>query len=363
MQNEAEKEVTDLVSVPDKDTALDVFKAEQGLDPYLETIRAEVDRFIEAQPPLDTAKGRKAYASMAYKITRSRTAIDGLGKELVADLKQLPKTIDAERKRWRDTLDAWRDEVRGPLNEWEAVEEQRRREHEDGIARLREMAEGLEEADSQRLKVILEDADGTRVDESWEEYEAEAHRVKETSVKSLRAALLRLEKYEAEQAELARLRAEKEEQERKDREEKIAKEAEERAKRQADEAARAEREAGARREQAAKDEAAHKEREAKESAERREREHHEAIEKTKREAEQERQRIKDDHRRREEERLTEERREKEEAAKRQADKQHKGRVNREAMQAMIDGGMTEDCAKQAITMIAKGQVPNITVNY
>ena len=352
MSKVADKEMTDLVSVPAKDTALEVFKTDKGLDPYLVKIRGEVDAFLASSPSLDTNKGRQSYASLAHKIARSKTAVDNVGKDLVADLKKLPKTIDAERKRWRDTLDGWRDEVRGPLNEWEAVEERRCADHLGGIDRLRDLAGVIGDADANGCKALLAEAEGTIVDESWQEYETEAHRVKETSVKSLRAALLRMEKHEAEQAELARLRAEAEEREQKDRDERIARDAEERAKRQADEAARAEREAGARREQ-----------EAIEKAERREREHQEAIEKAKREAEQERLRINDDHRRREEERLALARREKEAAAKRQADKQHKGRINRAAIHAMIDGGMNEDCAEQAITMIATGNVPSVTINY
>lgn len=348
----AEKPQTELVTVPAKETALAVFKEDQGLDPYLKTIRQEVDAFLAEPPSIDTNKGRQAYASMAHKIARSKTAIDGVGKELVADLKELPKKIDAERKRWRDTLDSWRDEVRGPLNEWEAAEERRRAEHEGSIARLRELAEGLDEIDSQGLKTLLAEVEGMHIDQAWEEYEAEAHRVKEVSVTTLRVALQKREQYEAEQAELARLRAEAEAREQKEREERIAREAEERARREADERAQAEREAAARREQ-----------EAKEAAERREREHQEAIEKAKREAEEEQERIRAEHRRMEEERLAEQRRQEAEAAQRQANKEHRARVNRTAMQAMIDGGMPADCAKQAVTLIAKGEVPAVTINY
>jgi hypothetical protein len=71
-----EKESTELVTVPAKETALEVFKAEQGLDPYLETIRAEVDAFLASPPTLDTNKGRQAYTSMAHKIARSKAAIE-----------------------------------------------------------------------------------------------------------------------------------------------------------------------------------------------------------------------------------------------------------------------------------------------
>lgn len=363
MTTVAEKDKAELVTVPAKETALEVFKAEQGLDPYLIKIRGEVDAFLASPPALTTNKGRQAYASMAHKIARSKTAIDNVGKELVADLKQLPKTIDAERKRWRDTLDGWRDEVRGPLNDWEAAEEARKERHESRTEALKSHLTLADGETSEMIAELIDQAEKTKVDESWEEYEAEAHRVKEYVVTSLRVALKKEQEHEAEQAELARLRAEQEAREQKEREERIAREAEERARREAEEAAQAERDAVARREQAARDEAARKEREAKEAAERREREHQEAMAKAKREAEQERQRIEDEHRRREEARLAEERRQQDEAAQRQANKEHRARINRAAMQAMIDGGMPEDCAKQAITLIAKGQVPNVTINY
>ncbi|WP_413616446.1 hypothetical protein MRB56_09265 [Halomonas cupida] len=348
----AEKESTELVTVPAKETALEVFKAEQGLDPYLQSIRGEVDKFLSEPPTLETATGRKSYASMAHKIARSKTAIDNVGKELVADLKELPKKIDAERKRWRDTLDEWKDEVRGPLTQWEEAEELRKFTHEQAVATLKDLADGSYEVTSQVIADRLAAAEGTKVDEAWEEYEAEAHRVKEYAVTTLRVALERQQKAEAELAELERLRQEQAAREQKEREERIAREAEERARREAEEAAQAERDAVARREA-----------EAKAAAEQREREHQKAIERQRREAEQERQRIEDDHRRREEARLAEERRQQEEAEKRQADKEHRGRVNREALKAMIDGGMPEDCAKTAITLIAKGQIPSISINY
>ena len=80
MTEVAEKESAELVIVPSKETALEVFKAEQGLDPYLQTIRQELDAFLASPPSLDTATGRKAYASMAFKIARSKTAIDKVGQ-------------------------------------------------------------------------------------------------------------------------------------------------------------------------------------------------------------------------------------------------------------------------------------------
>lgn len=373
MTEVAEKESTELVIVPSKETALEVFKADKGLDPYLATIRQELDAFLANPPGLDTASGRKAYASMAFKIARSKTAIDKVGQELVADLKQLPKTIDAERKRWRDQLDEWRDEARGPLNDWEAAEEARKARHNDRIENIRQYEE-FETLSAAGLEVQLANLEEVTVDGSLEEYEAEAHRAKDKALKLLRAAIEAKRAREAEQAELERLRQEAAEREQREREERIAREAEERVRREAEQKAQAEREAVAQREQQARDEAARKDREAKEAAERREREYQEGIAKAKRDAELAAQRIQEEHDRKERERIAEqqrqeqarldaERRQQEEVARRQADKEHRGTINRTAMQAMIDGGMPEECAKQAITLIARGQVPGITINY
>ncbi|MEN1416849.1 hypothetical protein AAIG96_33910, partial [Pseudomonas aeruginosa] len=52
-----------------------------------------------------------------------------------------------------------------------------------------------------------------------------------------------------------------------------------------------------------------------------------------------------------------------EAAAREADKAHKKAINNEALAALIAGGMPEECAKQAITLIAQRKVPHITINY
>ncbi|WP_343075403.1 hypothetical protein [Pseudomonas sp. AF32] len=48
---------------------------------------------------------------------------------------------------------------------------------------------------------------------------------------------------------------------------------------------------------------------------------------------------------------------------READKAHKTKINRAALEAFIAGGMTEECAKQAITLIAQRKIPAISIQY
>lgn len=105
-----------LVAVETLPAAAELFRP-GGVDAVIELIREQV---IGHVPVLDTAAGRKAIASRAYKVAQSKVVIDNLGKELVADLKKECAKVDAERKRARDTLDALRDEVRRPLDEYEA---------------------------------------------------------------------------------------------------------------------------------------------------------------------------------------------------------------------------------------------------
>ncbi|WP_312155326.1 hypothetical protein, partial [Pseudomonas sp.] len=249
---------TELAAVPPKETALQVFQAPNGLEPYLQKIRDEIDAFV---PDISTRKGREAIASIAYKVARSKTALDNVGKELVADLKEIPKKIDAERKRMRDTLDAWQEEVRRPLNDWQAAEDARVDRHQARIQQMRDLVD-VETLFAEGIRLKISNAEAVVIDEGFEEFEAEAHQVKAKTLESLRASLAKQEKHEAEQAELTRLRREADERAEQDRI-RLAQEAAVEAERQrVAREQQAERDATAKREQDLKDQAAAQEREA-----------------------------------------------------------------------------------------------------
>lgn len=351
---------TDLAILPSQETALSVYQTPQGLDPYIEKVRAEVSGHV---PDLTTRKGREEIASLAFKVRKSKTALDSLGKKLVDDLKEIPKKIDAERKRMRDALDALAEEVRHPLTEWEEADEERIAKHKSGIEWFSLRAEENRDLDSSEIKASLAEVDARIVDESWEEFEAEAHRAKAKAIESLTAALAAREKYEAEQAELAELRRKQAEQEQKDREAEIARQAAEKAKADAEAAAQAERDAAARREAQAKAAAEQAEREKLEAIERQK--HAEArAEAEKLAAEKRAQEAAESARLAEIER---QRREKEQAEaeqrEREADKKHKAAVNNAALAAFVAKGLPEDCAKKTVVLIAKGEIPGIKIQY
>lgn len=353
-------EVLDLTELPPAETALQIYQTANGLDPYIQRIRQEVTGH---EPDLKTKKGRDAIASRAFKVRKIKTALDGLGKEQVDRLKEIPKLIDAERKRMRDELDALADEVRKPLTEWEEAEANRIAMHRNGLESMASQAREVGALNSDALRLRIESVETEVIGKSWEEFEAEAHRVKAKALEILNAALAERQKYEAEQAELAELRRKQAEQEQKDREAEIARQAAEKARTDAEAKAQAERVAAAKREA-----------DAKAAADRAEQERAEAIERQKQaEARAEAEKLAAEQRAKdaaESARQAEIKRQADEKAaeeaeqrRREEDKAHKASINNAALAAFIENGLPDACAKQAVILIAKGLIPAIRIQY
>ncbi|AJQ46397.1 MULTISPECIES: hypothetical protein [Pseudomonas] len=374
----AEKE---LIVAPPQETALAVYSAEKGLEPWLQQIRVKIDEFLAVVPDLKTVKGRKEIASMAYEVARTKTAIENKGKELSAEQKKVPARIDAERKRVWDILESWQKEVRKPLDDWQAAEDARIDRHNDRLNWLKTLADDLGELNSLQLKGLIAEAEGMQLGAHWEEFEAEAANTKDKVLTSLRAALQKREQFEAEQAELARLRREADERAEQDRI-RLAQEAAVEAERQrVAQEQQAAREAAARREKELIDQAAAQEREAenqrlqlKLQAEQAERARIQA-EADRVAAEQRMEQERQDAARRQEEATEqarqEERRRADAAAAeivrqqeaRERDEAHRRSINRAALEAFMAEGMPESCAKQAVKLIAQRKIPNIAISY
>jgi colicin import membrane protein len=95
--------------------AADLFKT-GGVQQAIEYVRIEVCSEI---PDVSTAKGRKRIASLSAKASKSKAAIDKLGKDLADELNLKLAPINAERRLARDAFDKMRDETRQPLTDWE----------------------------------------------------------------------------------------------------------------------------------------------------------------------------------------------------------------------------------------------------
>lgn len=321
-------EIMDLVVI-EKKNAMAVFTNNDQLDPLIEAIEKEARSLV---PDVTTKKGRDAIASMAHKVARSKTYIDNAGKDLVAELKALPKQIDESRRVVRERLDALKDEVRRPLTEWEA--EQERIKAEEAMNALH--AEAL---------VMNEDFDrqlAARIESDHE------------------MALLMNDAFDREQADKAaeaeRQRIAHEEEIKRLEEEKAKREAAEQAQREIDAAAAREREAILAKERA--------EREQREAAERAEREKQAAVEAERRKAQEEADRIRREAEQREQARLAEEKRKADEQARRVADVKHRKAVGAEVVKAlMANTSLTRDQAIEVLTAVKDGRIPHTGISY
>ncbi|EPG9590210.1 hypothetical protein MEW78_002681 [Klebsiella pneumoniae] len=321
-------EIMDLVVI-EKSNAMAVFTNNDQLDPLIEAIEKEARSLV---PDVTTKKGRDAIASMAHKVARSKTYIDNAGKDLVAELKALPKQIDESRRVVRERLDALKDEVRRPLTEWEA--EQERIKAEEAMNTLHAEALAMNEDFDRRL--------AARIESDHE------------------MALLMNDAFDRERAEK---KAEAERQ-RIFREEEMVRRAEEKAKREAAEQAQREIDAAAAREREAILAKERAEREKREAAERAEREKQAAVEAERRKAQEEADRIRREAEQREQARLAEEKRKADEQARREADVKHRKTVGTDIVKALVaNTSITRDQAIEVLTAIKDGNIPHTGISY
>lgn len=278
-----------------------------GLDVILEKIQKGALSLI---PDTTTKKGRDEIKSVAHSVARAKTHLDNLGKELVSGWKEKAKVVDCERKKSRDFLDGLKAEVRQPLTDYEEAEKALVAEIDGRIQALKRDTAGMVAGE---IAAVYQEILDTDIDDSFGEFKETAQATYEHSCAMLEAAYNAQKKIEADQAELDRLRDEKAERDAKDAADRKA----------------------AEEQKAIDDRKAEDERIAKEAAA-----------KAKAEADQ-----KDKEAKAEDE-------------KRQANKRHVAKVNKEAARFIVGiHGTTEAQAHGIVKAIAAGDVPHISIKY
>lgn len=334
----------------------------------------KIEREVRAvRTDISTPAGRDQVRSLAYKVARSKTALDAMGKGLTDEWRARTDAVNAERRAIRERLDALAEDVRRPLTAWEQAEKDRVAGHERALAAMVE-APGYGQAEtSADLSLRLEWL-RNQPRRDWQEFAARAADTLAAEIERTERLLVAAQKREAEAAELARLRAEEAERARQEaarqqaeREARIAAEAAERAQRQAEERAahaaraaaeqaEAERRAAERQRREAEERAARAEAAAAEAERRAEATRVAAAEKAERDriaaVEAERARVAQ----------AEEAARQAEAA-RAADRAHRGRINKAAADALVALGLPDDLARQVVTAIVAGSVPAVSIRY
>ena len=212
---------------------------------------------------VSTKEGVSQIKSCARQIASAKTKIDNLGKQVVAELKELPKIIDANRRNFRERMEALQDEIRRPVTEIE--------EREDEIDRIKAVHQQLIDADSATIRQNIESVKAIELTaEKWKESLEKATKAVEGEINALETMLKAAEKREAEARELEELRKKQEEAERIIREQKIREDAERKAREEAEARAAAEKARLEREKEDAERKAAEAERAAQEAREREE---------------------------------------------------------------------------------------------
>ena len=215
------------------------------------------------EPPGKRGERKNVYRLVARQIASAKTKIDNLGKQVVAELKELPKIIDANRRNFRERMEALQDEIRRPVTEIE--------EREDEIDRIKAVHQQLIDADSSTIKQNIESVKAIELtSEKWKESLEKATKAVTGETNALETMLKAAEKREAEARELEELRKKQEEAERIIREQKIREEAERKAREEAEARAAAEKARLEREKEEAERKAAEAERAAQEALEREE---------------------------------------------------------------------------------------------
>ena len=301
---------------------LELFTSPKDLTVFLGEIEKKVMSIV---PDMTTVKGRKEIASTSYKVVRTKTTLDELGKNEVAKLKDLPKKIDAGRKQAREFLDDLAARYRQPLTDFEKAEKAR--------IEAEELAREIANAHDEALAM-----------------EAFFEREREVARKEAEFAKIEAARAEAD-------RKAQEEKDRAEREAKIKAEAAEAAKRESEENAAAEIKRAKEAQEAA--ERREKEAEAKRIADEEEARiaYQKAIDESLRKAKEEADKEKLA-------RLVEEERQKAIEEKRIANKKHRAKIKSEAVRAISQiYSITNEQANEIFEAISAGAVPHISVNY
>lgn len=391
-------------------TPIGVFGKEGGAEDVLRRIEEEARA---AKRDISTEKGRAAIRSLAFKIARSKTALDAMGKTITDSFRAKAEVVHVERRTIIARLDALGVEIRKPLTDWEEAEKARIKAHEDALEDILARADLPAEpsvADVEE-RLAMFDAPGFR---DWQEFAMRAKEATEEALGKLHAHMAEAARRERREREEARLDAERVEAARveaarlqAEREERIVTEAAETA-RKAAEAAAAEAAATALREAEEREAAVVREREEatrraeeaeraaaqavvdaanaaaeaerlriereEEDAARAERDRVAAIQKAADDAkhEEERKRLREmqeaENIRLEAARLDGIETAKREAAEAEAaalaqNKAHRTTCNRLAVAQLVLTGITEEQARAVLKAVVLGNIPRVTMTY
>lgn len=186
----------------------EIVLSEKG-EAFYQQYRAEVEAHV---PDLTTDKGRKAIASLAFRVARGKTEIDEAGKALNEKLREQINGVDKARRDIRERFDALKEQARKPLTDWEAREQSNAAERSKACDLLQRARVILSTDTAAAIEAILAGVEQFVIDPAvFDEPQqfSDVQAVKAETLSILRGSLAARRKADEEAAELAALRADK----------------------------------------------------------------------------------------------------------------------------------------------------------
>lgn len=294
-----------------------------------------------------SAKGNREARSHIHKLRRTKAAVDTCRKAEKKASLEYGRKVDGEAKEIISEIEDMIEVHQTPLLEIEQKEKQRVDTILDMIETIRIKADNTLSLSADSLQLILDNLIKQEItEEVFQEFTEQAAGAKTLTIDTLEGLVAERRKYEDEQAELVRLRQEKEERDRQDREAKIAQAAADRAKRQVEERAKRQQDEAKLREERLEQEKAFAIQEKKDAEARAKQAQKDAEQRFKRDLEEKK------------------RQEADAQAKREANKRHVAKIEKEAIAALVDNALlTQEKAKLIIMLIKNGQIPNVSIRY
>ena len=181
------------------------FCSEDDVGGLIELIRKDAE--IEAaKHDVTTKKGREAIISVAFGVTKRKTALDKAGKELTASRREEIANINKGRGAFDEGLSALAAELRQPVTDWQTKEAEARKLLQ---SRLLEINTGdLTQADSvEDIQALIDETTYIELGEDWGDFREDAAIQKDAVLRELAVTLEAAQTREANEARLAELEA------------------------------------------------------------------------------------------------------------------------------------------------------------
>ena len=157
-----------------------------GTDTVLAEIALKVEGLVT---DASTKKGRDEIKSMAYKVTRTSTFLEKMGKALTDDLNKQKAPIMGERNKVKETLSALAAKIRQPLTDYENAEKDRIAALETKLATcFPDLSNKIPHMSALQLKEDLEFTEKIAIEGNFAEFAERAMIAKMAAIEMLKEA-------------------------------------------------------------------------------------------------------------------------------------------------------------------------------